>query len=99
MNMAPAREKERLGKSGMDSESLESSSLARAEEQKSKEAFTLATSLSLESVSASLGASGAATPEILEQERRLESAICSVMGAKVIWSGGGLTETLLAVRR
>jgi hypothetical protein len=40
--------------------------------------LTLATSLSLLSVSASFGASGAATPDTAEQKRKLDSAMCRV---------------------
>ena len=75
MNMTAAREKARPLKSGMESARWESSTLAREEEQKSKDCLTAATSFSLESVSAGLGPSGAAIPEILEQKRLLESAI------------------------
>src|SRR4029077_1197623 len=96
MNMVPARVKERLGNSAMESARWESSTLASAVEQKSKEALTLATSLSLGSVSASLGASGAATPETAEQKRKLDSAMCRVRWPKVIWSGVGLKENLSA---
>jgi len=73
--MTAAREKGRLLKSGTVSARCESSRLASDVEQKSKEDLRAATSLSLESVSASLGDSGAAEPEILEQKRLLESAM------------------------
>ena len=75
MNMEAAREKERPPNSVMESVRWESSTLASEEEQKSKEALTAATSFSLESVSASLGPSGAATAATLEQKRLLESVM------------------------
>ena len=68
MNMAAAREKERPLNSGMESARCESSTLAREEEQKSKDCLRAATSLSFESVSASLAPSAAATGNLGAEE-------------------------------
>src|ERR1041385_7188912 len=94
--MAAAREKERPLKSGMESLRCESSTFAREEEQKSNDSLTAATSFSLASVSLSFAVCGAATPEIFEQKRLLDSAMCKARCAKVIWSPVGLKENLSA---
>src|SRR2546421_12400829 len=92
---AAAREAGRLPNNTMDSPSLESSTLARAVEQNSKEACSAARSFSLPSVSASLD-SGAAVPEILEHRTLLDCAMCITRWAKVFISGVGLKLYLSA---
>src|ERR1051325_9458200 len=76
----------------MESLRCESSTFAREEEQKSNDSLTAATSFSLASVSLSFAVCGAATPEIFEQKRLLDSAMCKARCAKVIWSPVGLKE-------
>src|SRR4029434_9433344 len=76
----------------MESERCPSSTLAREEEQNSKDCLTAETSFSFPSVSASLADSGAATPEIFEQNRVLDSAMWRVRWANVICSGVGRKE-------
>src|ERR1051325_2837123 len=80
----------------MESLRCESSTFAREEEQKSNDSLTAATSFSLASVSLSFAVCGAATPEIFEQKRLLDSAMCKARCAKVIWSPVGLKENLSA---
>src|SRR5215467_11809017 len=73
-----------------------SSSLAREEEQKSKEERTAAASLSLESVSLSFACSGAATPETAEQKRKLDSEMWTMRWAKEFCVAVGLKENFSA---
>src|SRR5262245_41201476 len=90
--MTATREKGRLLKSGTESERCPSSTLAREEEQKSKDCLTAAASFSFPSLSPSLADSGAAMPEIFEQNRLLDSAMWRVRWANVICSGVGRKE-------
>src|SRR5689334_18617951 len=92
---AAAREDGRLPKRTIGSPSLESSTLARAVEQNSKEAWRAARSFSLPSVSASLD-SEAELPEIFEHRRLLDWAMCMTRCAKVFISGVGLKLYLSA---
>src|SRR5229473_6231059 len=86
---AAAREAGRLPKRIIDSPSFESSTLARAVVQNSKEAFSPATNLSLPSVSASF-ASGAAAPEIFEHSRLFDWTMCITRCPNEFISGVGL---------
>jgi len=78
MNIAPARENERLGKSAMDSESLESFEFAERRGAEVERGFDVGDEFVFGVGFGEFGSFGAATPETLEQKRRLDSAICSV---------------------
>src|SRR5229473_2365924 len=86
---AAARDAGRLPKRIIDSPNFESSTLASAVAQNSKEAFSPATNLSLLSVSASF-ASGAGAPEIFEHSKLLDCTMCITRCPNEFISGVGL---------
>src|ERR1051326_5033306 len=92
---AAAREDGRLPNRVMGSPSLESSTLASAVEQNSNDDLIAATSFSFPSDSATFD-SGAAVPEILEHNRKLDCAMCIDRCANVFISGVGLKLNLSA---
>src|SRR5260370_10879536 len=86
---AAARDAGRLPKRIIDSPNFESSTLASAVVQNSKEACSSATNLSLASVSASF-ASGAGAAEIFEHSKLLDCTMCITRCQNEFISGVGL---------
>src|ERR1700730_11289271 len=77
-------------KSSVTSASFESSIFASASEQKSKEAFSADTSLSLESDSFASSAFGDGTAAALLQNRLFDSTMWATSWPNVTWSALGL---------